>query len=187
MKTVFLDRDGVISIFTPNDYIKKWEEFKFIDGAIEGLKKLYDNGYRLVIISNQAGVNKGLFTIDDLNDITERMKDILRKAGVKLAGVYYCTHTAEENCNCRKPKPGLFYKAVEEMRDIKLQDAFFIGDSEIDVQAGKSAGVKTIVVLSGKTKTAPEIENWDVKPDYIFSDLREAADFIIKGDENGKI
>ncbi|MCM8829709.1 MAG: HAD-IIIA family hydrolase [Candidatus Omnitrophica bacterium] len=186
MKTVFLDRDGVISIFTPNDYIKNWGEFAFIDGAIDGLKLLYKNGYRLVIISNQSGINKGLFTIEDLEDITENMKNILRKEGIELAGVYYCIHTAEENCDCRKPKGGLFYKAAREIGDINLKEAFFIGDSDIDIQAGKSVGVKTILVLSGKTKSIEETERWEFKPDYIFHNLKEAAVFIIRRD-NGKV
>ncbi|MDD3725605.1 MAG: HAD-IIIA family hydrolase [Candidatus Ratteibacteria bacterium] len=187
MKTVFLDRDGVISIFTPDDYIKNWGEFRFIDGAIDGLKRLYNSGYQIIIISNQAGVNKGLFTLDDLNDITEKMKDVLKKEGIELAGVYYCTHTAEENCGCRKPKPGLFYKAIEDLGDIKFHNVFFIGDSEIDVKAGKEVGLKTILVLSGKTRNVKETENWEIRPDFIFNDLNEATDFIIKGEKDGKV
>lgn len=187
MKTIFLDRDGVISIFTPNDYIKNWDEFAFIDGAIEGLKKLYSNGYHLVIISNQSGINKGLFTIEDLQDITQRMKDILKKEGVELAGVYYCVHTAEENCDCRKPKTGLFEKAKKDIGEINFSDTYFIGDSDIDVIAGKNIGVKTILVLTGKTKSVEETENWETKPDFIFDNLKEAANFIIQRDKNGKI
>ncbi|MCX8081825.1 MAG: D-glycero-beta-D-manno-heptose 1,7-bisphosphate 7-phosphatase [bacterium] len=187
MKTVFLDRDGVISIFTPNDYIKNWGEFAFIDGAIEGLKLLYSNGYRLVIISNQSGINKGLFKIEDLQDITERMKNILKKEGVELAGVYYCVHTSEEDCDCRKPKTGMFMKAKEEIGNIDFQRTYFIGDSDIDVIAGKNIGAKTVLVLTGKTKTKEEVENWETKPDYIFNNLKEAADFIIKRNKNGKV
>ncbi len=180
MKTVFLDRDGVISIFTPNDWIKNWGEFRFLPGAIEGLKKLCDAEYRIVIISNQAGVNKGIFTVRDLNGLTENMKLLLKKHGVELAKVYYCTHTAEENCVCRKPKPGLFYRAQEELGDIDFGNSFFVGDSEIDVQAGKAAGVKTILVLSGKTRDEKETEPWTEKPDFIVTDLREAAEIAIE-------
>jgi len=180
MKTVFLDRDGVISIFTPNDWIKRWEEFRFLPGAIEALKKLCDNGYRIVVISNQAGVNKGLFTEKDLNQLTESMKAVLKKHGIELSGIYFCIHTAEENCDCRKPKPGLFYRAEEEIANINLSGTFFVGDAEVDVQAGKAAGTKTILVLSGKTKDAKETESWAVKPDFITKDLREAAEMIIE-------
>jgi D,D-heptose 1,7-bisphosphate phosphatase len=181
MKTIFLDRDGVISVFTPNDWIKSWSEFRFLPGALEGLKKLHDSKYRIVIISNQAGVNKGVFSERDLNHLTENMKLLLKKHGVELAKVYYCTHTAEENCDCRKPKPGLFYRAQEELGDINFGESFFVGDSEVDAQAGKAAGVKTILVLSGKTRDAKETESWTAKPDFIVKDLREAAE-IIMGD-----
>jgi len=181
-KTIFLDRDGVISIFTPNDWIKNWGEFRFLPGAIEGLKKLSDNKYRIVIISNQAGINKGFFTERALNHLTEKMKKHLKRRGVELSKVYYCIHTAEENCECRKPRPGLFYRAQQELGDINFDEIFFVGDSEVDVQAGKAVGTKTILVLSGKTKDVKETESWAVKPDLIASDLREAAEIIVKGE-----
>ncbi len=182
-KTVFLDRDGVISVFTPNDYIKNWKEFKFIPGAVEGLKILCKNNYRLVIISNQAGVNKGLFTKKSLDDLTKKMLDVLKKQGVEVAKIYYCPHTPEENCDCRKPKPGAFYRAQKELGNIDLKDAFFVGDSDIDIQAGKAAGTKTILVLSGKTKSAEETKDWQVKPDYIARDLTSASEIILKTEE----
>lgn len=180
MKTIFLDRDGVISIFTPNDYIKNWGEFAFIDDAIDGLKLLYKNGYRLVIISNQSGINKGLFTIEDLEDITENMENALKKEGVELAGVYYCIHTADENCECRKPKAGLFKKAEEEIGNIDFSETYFIGDSDIDIIAGKNIGARTVLVLTGKTKSAEETETWEIKPDFIFDSLKAAAEFIVE-------
>jgi histidinol-phosphate phosphatase family protein len=179
MKIVFLDRDGVISIFTPDDYIKKWKEFAFIPEGIDGLKILYNAGYKIVIISNQAGVGKGLFSQKDLDDITENMKKELKKIGVEIYKVYYCIHKKEDNCNCRKPKPGLFLKAKEEIGDIDFTTTYFIGDSDIDVIAGKSIGLKTVIVLTGKTKSDKEIENWEIKPDYIFPSLKEAAEFVI--------
>ncbi|MCM8809343.1 MAG: HAD-IIIA family hydrolase [Candidatus Omnitrophica bacterium] len=189
MKIVFLDRDGVISIFTPNDYIKKWEEFKFIPEGIDGLKILNDAGYKVIIISNQAGVNKGLFTINDLNEITENMLKELKNKGVNnILKVYYCIHTKEENCECRKPKTGLFKKAEQDFGKIEFSKTYFIGDADIDIIAGKNVGTNTILVLTGKTKSKKEIELWEAKPDYIFDNLKEAAEFIVKkGRENGKI
>lgn len=184
MKLVFIDRDGVISIFTPNDYIKKWEEFKFIEEGVEGLKILNDAGYKVIIISNQSGVNKGLFTQKDLDEITENMLKELRKKGINnILKVYYCIHTKEENCNCRKPKTGLFKKAEEEIGKIDFSKTFFIGDSDTDVIAGKNIGAKTILVLTGKTKTEEETEGWEIKPDYIFPSLKEAAEFILRMEE----
>ena len=180
MKTVFLDRDGVISRFTPNDYVKKWEEFEFVPGAIEALTRLSRAGYRLVIISNQGGVHKGIFTEESLSGVTRRMEAVLEKHGVGLDRVYYCLHTAEENCDCRKPKPGLFHRAAGELGSLDLGAAYFVGDSNIDVQAGRNAGTKTILVLSGNTRTAEETDGWPVKPDFIARDLNEAADIIMK-------
>ncbi len=185
-KIIFLDRDGVISIFTPNDFIKKWEEFKFLPDAIEGLKILTDAGYKIVIISNQSGVGKKIFTEEDLNEITENMKKILFTNGIEIYRVYYCTHTEKDNCNCRKPKPGLFLKAREEIGNIDFSKTFFIGDSEKDVIAGKTVGTKTILVLSGETKSKKETEKWEIKPDYIFKNLKESAEFII-GRKNEEI
>ncbi|MCM8786344.1 MAG: HAD family hydrolase [Candidatus Omnitrophica bacterium] len=181
MKLIFLDRDGVISIFTPDDYIKKWEEFKFIPKGIDGLKILNDAGYKVIIISNQAGVNKGLFTINDLNEITQKMLEELKKKNINnILKVYYCIHTKEENCECRKPKTGLFKKVEEDFGKIDFSKTYFIGDSDIDIIAGENIGAKTILVLTGKTKSKKEIEKWEIKPDYIFKNLKEAAEFIVK-------
>lgn len=181
MKIVFIDRDGVISILIPNDYIKKWEEFEFIPQGVEGLKILSDAGYKVIIISNQSGVNKGLFTEKDLEKITENMIKELKNKGIEnILKVYYCIHTKEENCDCRKPKVGLFKKAEEEFGKIDFSKTFFIGDSDIDVIAGKNIGAKTILVLTGKIRASQETEEWEIKPDYIFPSLKEAAEFILK-------
>ncbi|MGC8976681.1 MAG: D-glycero-alpha-D-manno-heptose-1,7-bisphosphate 7-phosphatase [Candidatus Ratteibacteria bacterium] len=188
MRVIFLDRDGVISIFTPDDYIKKWEEFEFIPEGIEGLKILNDAGFKVIIISNQAGVNKGIFTENDLNEITNNMLKELEKKGIdNILKVYYCIHKKEENCSCRKPKTGLFKKAEEDFGKIDFSKTYFIGDSDIDVIAGKNIGTKTILLLTGKTKSKQETEKWEIKPDYIFNDLKEAAEFIVKRSKNGKV
>ncbi len=188
-KIIFLDRDGVISIFKPEDFIKNWEEFEFIPEAIEGLKILTDSGYKIVIISNQSGIGKGIFSQKDLDEITENMKKVLNKKGTGIYKVYYCPHREDENCNCRKPKTGLFLKAKEEIGNIDFSKTFFIGDSERDIIAGKKIGTKTILVLSGQTKNKKEVDKWDIKPDYIFKNLKDAAEFITgkKEGKNGKV
>jgi len=175
---IFLDRDGVISIFTPNDFIKNWEEFEFLPDAIEGLQILKNAGYKIVIISNQSGVGKGIFSKKGLEEITENMKNVLSKNEVEIYKIYYCTHREDENCNCRKPKVGLFLKAKEEIGNIDFSKTFFIGDSKKDIIAGEKIGTKTVLVLSGETKSKQETEKWEIKPDYIFKNLKEAAKFI---------
>lgn len=178
-KIIFLDRDGVISEFTPRDYIKSWEEFKFIPAAFKGLKALTDNNYKIILISNQGGVNQGLFSEKALQEITSRMRDALRSQGIEIYGVYYCIHSPGENCGCRKPKTGLFRQAERDIGPVNFPEAFFIGDSAKDIQAGKSAGTKTILLLSGETRTSEEVRGWETKPDFIAADILEAAGIVI--------
>jgi len=184
MKIIFLDRDGVISRYTPNDYVKTWREFSFLPHAAAGCKLLTDADYRIVLISNQGGIRKGLFTEDDLADITARMIAELRIRGTDIHRAYYCIHTEEENCSCRKPKTGLFLKAEEELGPLDFSRTFFIGDTEMDVQAGKNTGSKTILVLSGKIRTPEETAAWKIKPDFIAKNLVEAAKIVLKNHEN---
>ncbi|MCM8814431.1 MAG: HAD family hydrolase [Candidatus Omnitrophica bacterium] len=186
MKLAFLDRDGVISIFTPNDYIKKWDEFQFLPSAIEGLRILAQDGFKIIIISNQAGVGRKVFSEKDLQDTTERMLSELKRNGIEIFKVYYCIHTPEDNCNCRKPKTGMLERFISEYGDFERERAFFVGDSDVDIEIGARMGLKTILVLSGKTKSIEEVEKWNYKPDFIASDLKEAAEIIVTGRTNGQ-
>ena len=150
-KVIFLDRDGVINKKPPKaDYIKNWNEFKFLPGAIEALKILTQNGYEIYIISNQAGIARGMMTEDDLKEIHEKMKKELGNHEAKVSGIYYCPHGWDEGCECRKPKPGMFFQAARE-HYLDLTKIIFIGDDERDVEAGEAAGVKTILVTPNKS------------------------------------
>jgi histidinol-phosphate phosphatase family protein len=184
MKAIFLDRDGVINRY-PGDkeYVKSWDEFHFLPNVKPALKKLNDFGYKIFIISNQAGVSKGIYTRENLDLITKNMLDVLKKQNITVAGVYYCTHLAEDDCSCRKPKTGLIDMAIAKMRkdglEIALSDTYLVGDTTRDIQTGKSAGLKTILVFSGKEK--PENRNtWQILPDFTASDLSEAVQIILK-------
>ena len=183
MKVVFLDRDGVINEY-PGDfeYVKSWEEFHFLPGVIGALKAINDKGYKIFIISNQAGVGKGIYSQGNLDLITHNMLRELAKDGVEIAGVYYCTHRKEDNCSCRKPKTGLLdlviQKAKESGGEIDLEKSFFIGDTIRDIQVGKAVGLKTILVFSGKEKQ----ENssfWGTAPDFTAGDLPKAVEKYI--------
>lgn len=185
MRPVFLDRDGVISVFTPDDYVKKWDEFKFIPAAFIGLKKLIENGFDIVIVSNQAGVGKGLFSEEDLQDITKNMFEQLKKHGIDIYRIYYCTHSIEENCNCRKPKTGMIEQFISENGDFERGKTFFVGDADSDVETGIKSGMRTILVLSGKTKSIDEIQSWNFKPEFIAKDIKEAAEIIIRESKKG--
>lgn len=145
-KIIFLDRDGVINKKAPKaDYIKKWEEFKFLPGAVEAMKLLAKNNYEMYIISNQAGIARGMMTIGDLEDIHKNMLSELEKKGIKIQDIFYCPHGWDEGCDCRKPKPGMFYQASNKY-NIDLSKTVFIGDDERDMEAGNKAGVKTYLV-----------------------------------------
>jgi D-glycero-D-manno-heptose 1,7-bisphosphate phosphatase len=179
---IFLDRDGVINKY-PGDrnYVTSLKGFRFIRGVKKALQRLSKAGYTMFVISNQAGVTKGLYSRETLDKITSSMlkKLALRKAYIQ--GVYYCTHREEDNCTCRKPKTGLIEKALLEHKIPKqsLQKSYFVGDTQRDVQAGKKFGCRTIMVFSGKEKPANQ-NKWDLQPDFTAKDLSQAADIILK-------
>jgi len=177
MKVVFLDRDGVINEY-PGDtkYVNNWGEFKFIPGSIKGIKKLNTCGFKLYIISNQAGVSKGLYTQENLEEIDENMLKELKAQGAEIKGIYYCTHLTTENCDCRKPKTGLLKQAIANL-GTNLEISFFIGDSFRDMEAARCFGAKSILVLSGKEKESRR-DQWEFEPDYVFDNLQVAADYL---------
>jgi len=149
-KVIFLDRDGVINKKPSKaDYVKSWDEFKFLPGTIEAMSILTKNGYEIYIISNQAGIARGMMTEDDLKEIHKKMKNELRMRGARILDIYYCPHGWDERCECRKPKPGMFFQAARE-HYLDLTKAVFIGDDERDLQAGNAAGCKTILVTPEK-------------------------------------
>lgn len=150
-KIVLLDRDGVINKKPKKgNYIKKWEEFKFLPGVIEAIKLLNNSGYKIFVISNQAGIARGRMSENDLDLIHKNMKKELLKNGTKVHGIYYCPHGWNEGCKCRKPKPGMLFKASEEHL-FDLTKAVFIGDDRRDMEAGKKAECKTILVNTKKS------------------------------------
>jgi histidinol-phosphate phosphatase family protein len=178
MKAIFLDRDGVINRY-PGDtkYVTTWEEFRFLPRAKKAIAKLHKNGFKIFIISNQAGVGKGIFSQEALNSITKEILKAVEKSQGKIDAVYYCTHRQDENCSCRKPKSGLIDIARKDYH-IDLENSFFIGDTIHDVKTARAVGCKSILVLSGKEKLLNR-KNWELQPDFIFGNLYEAADFIL--------
>ncbi|MDD3089271.1 MAG: D-glycero-beta-D-manno-heptose 1,7-bisphosphate 7-phosphatase [Candidatus Omnitrophica bacterium] len=182
---VFLDRDGVINKdpggWTEYGYVTVPDNFMVIPGAHEGIKILTDAGYNIVIISNQQGVGKGYFSRRELDAVTAKMLSGIKNAGGVIKAVYYCTHLTSDDCECKKPKPGMFLRAKKELNIDILEGKYFVGDTERDIQAGKAAGLKTILVLTGKS-TRDDAANWEYKPDMICKDLTEAAKTIIESD-----
>lgn len=178
-KAIFLDRDGVINRY-PGDtkYVTNWKEFKFLPKAKKAIAKLSKNKYKIFVVSNQAGVNKGIFNQKALDFTTNKMLEAIRKSQGKIDAIYYCTHRQDENCSCRKPKAGLIHLAKKQYQ-VSLKNSFFIGDTIRDVKTAKAAGCKSILVLSGKEKLSNR-KNWETQPDFIFSNLYKATEFILK-------
>ncbi len=179
MKAIFLDRDGVINR-DPNDgsYITGWEKFEFLPGSLEAIKDLTDNGYDIFIISNQAGVGKGVYTAESLNEITARMIKEIEKSGGRISSVNYCIHKPDEGCDCRKPGNDLIKKAVTGL-DVDFGRSYFIGDSRKDIEAGKSMGCMTVLLLTGK-ENPDKIKDWETKPDITKNNLKEAVQWVLK-------
>jgi histidinol-phosphate phosphatase family protein len=184
VKVIFLDRDGVINEY-PGDfqYVTSWDNFHFLPQAKAALKNLNNAGFELFIISNQAGVSKGTYSKENLELITENMLKSFKEDGVTIQDVYYCIHKQEDNCNCRKPKTGMVEQAIEKIKksglDIELKKSYFIGDTIRDIETGKAAGLKTILVFSGKEKEKNE-GSWNPRPDLTANNLWEASQVIIK-------
>lgn len=147
MSTIFLDRDGVINE-NRSDYVKSWSEFCFLPGSKEAIVMLTRAGYRIIVCTNQAGIARGSLSEETVEDIHRRMVAEIAKEGGIIERIYYCPHGKDENCFCRKPRPGMLLSARDEL-GIDLHDALFIGDSISDVHAALAAGVHPILVLTG--------------------------------------
>ena len=176
MTVVFLDRDGIINA-NKDDYVKTCDEFVLLPGALEGLAKLKEAGITAVVISNQAGVGRGLIDPAELECINRKMFESVEEAGGEISGLYYCLHRRDEGCECRKPATGLLEKASAEM-GFPLAGSFFIGDARTDVEAGRKAGCRTVLVCTGKA-SATDVEAWDCKPEHIAEDLPSAVDWVL--------
>jgi D-glycero-D-manno-heptose 1,7-bisphosphate phosphatase len=179
MKTIFIDRDGVINRnAAEHDYIKTLSEFEFLPNSKRAILDLSEAGHQMFIVSNQAGINKGIIKREDFKEIDDYINRELRDSITKI---YYCPHKLEENCNCRKPKPGMLLQAAKEY-DLILSDCYYIGDAEEDVEIAKRAGCKIIFVLSGRgLDQIKKIPTWDYKPDVIAKNLYEASRLIVGG------
>jgi D-glycero-D-manno-heptose 1,7-bisphosphate phosphatase len=170
-KVVILDRDGTMVI--DRGYLSDPAGLEFEPGAAEGLKWLYSHGYRLVVITNQSGVGRGLFTIERLEAMNERLNIMVEETGAKLEGIYYCPHAPDDGCTCRKPELGLLMRAASEL-GFDPKSAIMIGDKESDIEFGRRAGATTVLIATGASAAHVRIE-----PDIIAPNLMEAARAII--------
>lgn len=153
-KVILLDRDGVINKKPPKaEYVKNWNEFKILPESIDALRLLSRRKYEIYIISNQAGIGRGIMTEEDLKNIHERFLEVCKKERINIKGIYYCPHNWDIGCFCRKPNPGMLFKAASD-HHFDLTKAIFVGDDARDEQAGKVANCKTILLQKGQNLLA---------------------------------
>ena len=148
MRAIFLDRDGVICE-NRSDHVKKWQEFRFLPGAIASLVTLSKLGLPIVVVTNQAAINRGLVSTDVVEDIHQRMMDEVAACGGRIDRVFFCPHRPDQPCNCRKPEPGMLLQAAEEMK-LDLAGSYMVGDAATDLLAGQRMGCRTFLVLTGR-------------------------------------
>lgn len=156
-RAVFLDRDGVINKKAPEgDYVTRWEDFQFLPHVAEAIAQLNSGGLRVIVITNQRCIAKGLITVAELEMMHRRMSESLAERGAQIDAIYYCPHDMQPVCRCRKPAPGMLIDAARDHR-IDLPASWMIGDSDIDIEAGQAAGCKT-ARLFDKNVVNPESE-----------------------------
>lgn len=173
-KAIFFDKDGTLIHDVPynvNPELIRFEEYVF-----ESVKLLQQNGFLIIIISNQPGIGLGYFMESDLMRVKEKIENSFWQHEITLNGFYFCPHTPAEECSCRKPKPGLILKAAHDL-NIELSESWMVGDILNDVEAGKSAGCKTILIDNGN-ETEWKRGNYRV-PDMMVKDIKDAAEYIL--------
>ena len=176
-RAVFIDRDGTINVNV--EYLDDPDNFQMYPGVVEGVKKLTENGFKIIIITNQSGIARGYFTVETLKKIHERMLEEFYNKGVTIDAIYYCPHHPDDKCDCRKPNTLLFEKAIEDF-DIDGSKSYVIGDRMLDVEAGYRMGLKTILVPENKEMVRREIEESEIRPDYLCKDFYSGVEKILK-------
>lgn len=164
---LFLDRDG--TLVHDEGYMSRPGQLRLIRNAVPGIRRLVALGYVPVVVSNQSGVGRGLFTRRQLDAMMKRLKRMLADRGVRLAGMYVCPHRPDTGCACRKPKPGLLRRAAREL-GLDLRRSIIVGDSARDVEAGRAVGARTILVATGAERRAAA--------DFTARDLLHAARWV---------
>ena len=168
---MFLDRDGVIN--EEVGYLHKIKDFKFTNGVIDSCNYFLSLGYQIIVVTNQSGIGRGLYKEEDFHILNQWMLDNFEQEGVRILDVFFCPHGPDDNCYCRKPKPGLF-KDAKEKHGIDMNKSWMIGDKEADIEAANNAGIsQTILVRSGHI-----IDEDATKSKYILDSIIDIVDVI---------
>ena len=180
-RLIILDRDGVIN-HNRRDHVKSPEEWEALPGSIDAVARLCRAGYRVAIATNQSGVARGLFSINTLNRIHRKMLDQLQPAGGEIAAIFFCPHISADNCDCRKPNPGMFLEIADRLK-CDLRKTFALGDSLRDLQAAQRAGAKPVLVESGDgmqtVRALTELKNAALKDVPVYKNLAAFTDHLL--------
>ncbi|MDI7275161.1 MAG: D-glycero-beta-D-manno-heptose 1,7-bisphosphate 7-phosphatase [Anaerolineae bacterium] len=176
VRAVFLDRDGVINE-NREDYVKSWDEFSFLPGALEALRRLAASPLLIVVVTNQAAIGRGLVSADMVHEVNRRMIEEIEATGGRVDALYLCPHNRDESCECRKPKPGLLIQAAQEM-GIDLGQSYCVGDKLSDLEAGRAVGCGGVLVLTGVGRDQDLANAAGYR---VVSDLAEAVETILAG------
>jgi D-glycero-D-manno-heptose 1,7-bisphosphate phosphatase len=177
MKLIILDRDGVIN-HDSDEFIKAPAEWIPIPGSLEAIARLNQAGYRVVVATNQSGVARGLFDVSTLNAIHQKLHTAAQQVGADVDAIFYCPHAADDNCDCRKPKPGMLYTIATRF-NTSLKGVPNVGDSLRDLQAGYGVGCVPYLVMTGKGERT--LEKGGLPPGtLIFPDLASVVDSLLK-------
>jgi D-glycero-D-manno-heptose 1,7-bisphosphate phosphatase len=189
-RVVLLDRDGVIIADRPG-YVLNCDQVSFIPGSKAALRMLNRRGYTVHVVSNQSAVGRGLMSAEELDEITRRMIEDVRRSGGDIKSVHYCTHRPEENCDCRKPKTGLL-KSVADKFNFDVKKVWLVGDRHTDAEAGNAVGCRTILVKSGVSPDAEDLQPHKPLPQHaephqipylVAEDLLDAVRLIFREDD----
>ncbi|MDY6950954.1 MAG: D-glycero-beta-D-manno-heptose 1,7-bisphosphate 7-phosphatase [Thermodesulfobacteriota bacterium] len=179
LKTVFIDRDGVINR-DRSDYVKRWSEFKFLPRSLDALQLLSRHGYRVIVITNQSVINRRMVTKEAIEKMHDNMKAAVATHGGHIEAVYYCPHVPEDGCDCRKPEPGLILQAQADYGG-SLAATSMIGDSLKDIQCARRAGCgRAILVRTGHGEQTERLcHKGETKADYVADDLMAAVEWLL--------
>ncbi len=184
---IFLDRDGVI-VENVDGYVQSWSDIVFLPGALDALKRLSASPYRVVMVTNQSVVGRGIITLEQALEINQRVVDVIKEAGGRVDGAYICPHAPQERCACRKPLPGLILQAAAEWH-IDLTHSFTIGDAVTDIQAGQAAGIpNNILVKTGRGADQLRLaEAAGLRGFLIYDSLEESVHDILSGWQDSRL
>ena len=181
-RAVFLDRDGVINR-NRNDYVKRWEEFVFLPGALEALRQLARTQLLIIVVTNQSAINRGLVSMENVQEICHRMIEEIHNNGGRIDAVFVCPHRPDERCKCRKPEPGLLLEAADRLQ-LDLHQCYLIGDALSDIEAGLKVGCRVVMVRTGLGQGQLATSANDARNFLVTHDLAGAVEWIVEQEQD---